>query len=145
MPEELNRTLDRLDATLGDLTDLIRETQASIIKAAADAARAAEDVRRERWWRRVTMVALLIMCFGLGGFLYDTRAEAAADKRAAETEVRETCIRGNRTREQIETAIVVGVLQTLAEAEGGIDSREARLIDAVSQRVDEEIPERDCG
>jgi cell division protein FtsX len=144
MPEELNRTLDRLDATLGDLTDLIRATQASIIKAAADAARAAEDVKRERWWRRVTMVALLIMCFGLGGFLYDTRAEAAAEKDAAEREATETCLRGNRTREQIQTAIVVGVLQTLAEAEDGVDSREARLIDAVSQRVDEEIPERDC-
>lgn len=144
MPEELNATLDRLDGTLGELGQTMRDIRADIVKAAADAARAAEDVRRERWWRRVTLVALLIMCVGLGGFVYDTRAEAARERRQAAAAELESCLRGNRTREQIETAIVIGVLDTLARAEGGIDEGERALIDAVARRVDEEIPERDC-
>jgi hypothetical protein len=145
MPDELNATLDRLDGTLATLGELIRETQGSIIKAAGDAARAAEDVRKERWWRRTTLATLILLSLGLSLAVVDTRSDAAREKQQAASAEREACLRANRTREQIQTAIVVGVLDTLAQAEGGIDEREAALIDAVSVRVDEEIPERDCG
>jgi hypothetical protein len=145
MPDQLNATLAELNRTLSVMDETMKVTQAAIIKAAGDAARAAEDVKRERWFRRVTLVCLVIMAFGLGGFLYDTRAEAEREKRLTEAAEHEACLRANRTREQIQDAIVFGVIETLAKAEGDIDEREAMLIAAVSARVDEIIPERDCG
>lgn len=150
MPDQLNATLAKLDATLHELGGTIRSAQAASIKAAADAARAADDVRQEKWWRRATIAVMILLSLALGAGMYDTRQDAAEDRSRverdrveAEAEARQACLNANDIREDIQSAIV-GVLESLALSDGVIDEEEEALIAPAARRVDDEIPERDC-
>ncbi len=155
MPEELTGAITRLEATLSRLDDTMAQAQLVALQAAADAKRAADIIAKERWWRRLTIVMVLLLAAAVSAGIWDTRADGERERsrlereaeRAAskeEAERKASCLRANESRGYTRTAIVGAVEELSLFDDGTIDAEELAFLHAVTERGRQDIPERDC-
>lgn len=145
MPEQLASTLERLDSTLAGLDETLRTTRDAAAKAAADSAWAAERISKERWWRRATTIALLLVAALASVGIVDTRMDAERAKSRAASEAFAACLRANEGRTNNREAIVTA-LETIAALPGDStpETEEREVIRTVEDAVAREIPLREC-
>lgn len=144
MSDQLIVAVERLERTLSTLDETMRTAQADALRAAGDAARAAETIAKEKWWRRVTLVLLLLLSLAVSIGWYDTREDQQRDRERARREEDAACLRANEARGNIRDAIVAALQEIYAASDSASEAQEQVLVVAVRDRVRTEIPLREC-
>jgi hypothetical protein len=116
------------------LHDDIEHVRPLIRRCLAEVKDLRDDFARDRWWRRVGKV-MVVLAFLSSGFAvailwtYDQHAR---------------CVRGNETRRDTRTAIAAALDQAYEEGDEVHGEERNRRVEAVEQVIEDAIPLRNC-